>query len=345
VFASAAVPAASVPMKFPRTAAPGPGETPGPPFPETRLQAPEQGPDGRTSSVLPIFPPPRMPPFRFGRRDDPAVSVPTKLPKTESAAPAAMPTSPFPETRLPAPGAARATVGGPSRPAGNLISGNSGPGIEIAFDSEETVVEGNRIGMDATDAAAALPNAEGLRLRDGARRSTVGGADSGTDGNHIAFNTGAGVVLEFSAGAGNAILSNSIHDNGALGIDFGGDGVTANHGPEAGARASVNFPVLTKVTPYSVEGTLDATPHTGYTLQFFSNEQCDPSGYGQGQTQIATWNVTTDAGGHADFGVSLTAAPGQGVAATATSAAAGTSEFSPCVLPETEEGPAESLQP
>ena len=201
-------------------------------------------------------------------------------------------------------------------------------------------MEGNRIGVDATENAAALPNAEGLRLRDGARRSTIGGSDSGTDGNHIAFNAGAGVVVEFTAGAGNAILSNSIHDNGGLGIDFGGDGVTPNHGSEAGSRGSVNFPVLTKVTPYSVEGTLDAAPHTSYTLQFFSNETCDPSGYGQGETQIATWNVTTDAGGHADFGVSLTAARGQGVAATATSVAAGTSEFSPCVLPEVEEGPA-----
>jgi hypothetical protein len=236
-------------------------------------------------------------------------------------------------------GAARATIGGPSRPAGNLISGNSGPGIEIAFDAEETAVEGNRIGVDATENAAALPNAEGLRLRDGARRSKIGGSDSGTDGNHIAFNAGAGVVVEFTAGAGNAILSNSIHDNGGLGIDFGGDGVTPNHGSETGSRGSVNFPVLTKVTPYSVEGTLDAAPHTSYTLQFFSNETCDPSGYGQGETQIATWNVTTDAGGHADFGVSLTAARGQGVAATATSTAAGTSEFSPCVLPEVEEGP------
>jgi len=242
-------------------------------------------------------------------------------------------------------GASRVTIGGTSLAAGNLISGNAGPGIEIAFDSEETAVEGNRVGVDATDDAAALPNAEGLRLRDGARRSAIGGPDAGTDGNHIAHNSGAGVVLEFSAGTGNAILSNAIHDNGALGIDFGGDGVTPNHGPEAGARGSVNFPVLTKVTPYSVEGTLDAAPHTSYTLQFFSNETCDPSGYGQGEKPIATWNVTTDAGGHADFGVSLTAPPGEGVAATATSAAAGTSEFSPCILPETEEGPAESSRP
>ncbi|HEY7114334.1 MAG TPA: hypothetical protein VIA45_15495 [Thermoanaerobaculia bacterium] len=242
-------------------------------------------------------------------------------------------------------GVARATIGGPSSAAGNLISGNSGPGIEIAFDSEETAVSGNRIGVDATETAGALPNADGVRLRDGARKTAIGGTDFGTDGNHIAWNAGAGVLLEFSAGAGNAILSNSIHDNGALGIDSGGDGVTPNHGPEAGARISVNFPVLTKVTPYSVEGTLDAAPHTGFTLQFFSNASCDPSGYGEGQTQIATWNVTTDAGGHADFGVSLTAPRDQGVAATATSAAAGTSEFSPCVMPEVEEEPGGSPEP
>lgn len=228
-------------------------------------------------------------------------------------------------------GVSRVAIGGNSSSARNLVSGNDGPGVEIAFEAEGTAVRGNLIGADATEAAA-LPNAEGIRLRDGARRNTIGGEPS-TEGNRIAFNSGPGVVLERSAGAGNAILGNAIHGNGALGIDLGRDGVTPNHGPEAeaGPNAWQNFPVLTNVTPYSVEGTLDGAPGETFTLQFFTNTACDPSGYGQGETRIAETTVTTDAGGHVAFGVSLTAPPGQGVTATATNASGNTSEFSPCI--------------
>ena len=53
------------------------------------------------------------------------------------------------------------------------------------------------------------------------------------DGNIIANNGGAGVnVLDPSdsgLNVGNAILSNSIYGNAALGIDLGGNGVTMNH--------------------------------------------------------------------------------------------------------------------
>ncbi len=236
-------------------------------------------------------------------------------------------------------GTSRVTIGGASVSAGNLISGNDGPGVEIAFDAEGTTLFGNVIGADATREAA-LGNADGIRLRDRARRSRIG-LDSPNESNRIAFNRGAGVVLEFSAGNGNAIVGNEIYGNGALGIDLGGDGVTPNHGPqpESGPNALRNFPVLETVTPYSVEGFLDSAPHTNFTLHFYSSESCDPSGYGQGQTRIAVTAVTTDASGHAVFGVSLTAPPGQGVAATATDAAGNTSEFSPCILVQPPQDP------
>jgi hypothetical protein len=239
----------------------------------------------------------------------------------------------------------RVTIGGSSRSERNLISGNEGAGIEIAFEAEENTVRSNTVGADATEAAA-LPNSEGIRLRDGARRNRIGG-QPGTEGNLIAFNIGPGVVLERSAGAGNAILGNSIHSNGALGIDLGRDGVTPNHsGPgEGGPNAFQNFPVLTSVTPYSVEGTLDSAPGETFTLQFFTNMACDPSGYGQGETRIAETTVTTDAGGHVSFGVSLTAPPGQGVAATATDASGNTSEFSPCILAASGEDPGSAFVP
>jgi hypothetical protein len=234
-------------------------------------------------------------------------------------------------------GVARVTIGDASESARNLISGNDGPGVEIAFDAEAANLLGNVIGADATGDSP-LGNAEGVRLRDRARKNRIGtGATS--EGNLIAFNAGPGVVAEVSAGDGNAILGNSIHSNGALGIDLGRDGVTPNHAaqPNAGPNALQNFPVLETVTPFSVEGTLDSTPQRTFTLEIFASSACDPSGYGQGQSRIAVTTLTTDAAGHAEFGVSLTAPPGEWVAVTATDASGNTSEFSPCILVGTEE--------
>jgi hypothetical protein len=235
-------------------------------------------------------------------------------------------------------GVSHVTIGGTSESARNLISGNDGPGVEIAFESEGTNLLANVIGADATGEAP-LANAEGVRIRDGARKSRIG-SGSTSEGNLIAFNAGAGVVIDFSAGEGNSILGNTIHTNGALGIDLGGDGPTPNRATEAagGSHALPNFPVLETATPFSIEGTLDSTPNLAFTLEFFSNPACDPSGYGQGRNRIATTTLVTDAAGHAAFGVSLTAQPGQWATATATDTAGSTSEFSPCVLVGPDEG-------
>jgi hypothetical protein len=197
---------------------------------------------------------------------------------------------------------------------------------------------GNVIGADVSGDVG-IGNASGVTIRDGARRNRIGG-NFATEGNRIAYNSGPGVLIAFSAGTGNAVLGNSIVDNGALGIDVGGDGVTTNgaSASPAGPSAPTNFPVLTNVTPFSVEGALDAAPSTAYMLEFFASPACDPSGYGQGQTLIAVTTLSTDSGGHADFGVSLTAPPGQNVTATATATApaGNTSEFSACAPVEGE---------
>jgi hypothetical protein len=168
-------------------------------------------------------------------------------------------------------------------------------------------------------------------VRDGARRNQIGG-DSATEGNRIAFNSGAGVEVQFSAGPGNTIRGNAIFDNGGLGIDLGGDGVTEDPpGSAAGLGAFAAFPVLTRATPYSVEGTLDAAPSADYTIELFASPRCDPSGYGEGEAMIALTTFSTDPSGHAEFGVSLTATPGQQITATTTDATGNTSEFSGCI--------------
>ena len=100
-------------------------------------------------------------------------------------------------------------------------------------------------------------------------------------------------------------------------------------GPHTGPNDLQNFPVLTSVattaTDTVVNGTLNATPDTAFTVQFFSNDVADPSGHGQGKTFLGELtNVATDTDGvrelHGD--APHRSQPGQFVTATATDPAA-----------------------
>jgi hypothetical protein len=234
------------------------------------------------------------------------------------------------------------TIGGTAAGAGNLISGNSGNGIFLSDPAaDNNVVQGNLIGTRA-DAVNQLGNgADGVRLAGGVDDTRIGGTDSGAR-NIIAFNSGNGVtLLEHSNGTGtvrNPIRSNNIFSNGSLGIDLGGDGVTANDAcdPDFGGNNLQNFPVLTSATSNSgcvtLTGTINSTASTAFTLDFYANPACDGSGHGEGQTFLGSATVTTDANCQASFSVTLTLPPGAGqiFTATATDPAGNTSEFSQC---------------
>ena len=79
-------------------------------------------------------------------------------------------------------------------------------------------------------------------------------------------------------------------------------------------------------------GSLNSTPNTSFTLQFFSNASCDPSGHGEGKTRLGSTTVTTNRGGHVRFSTGLpgVTAAGQVVTATATDPNNNTSGFSAC---------------
>lgn len=219
--------------------------------------------------------------------------------------------------------------------AGNVISGNQGYGLYV---TDTTTIQGNRIGIDA--GGNAFPNRDvGVVLA--GDHNVVGGASAG-EGNVIADNSTsplgppAGVQV---LGVGNSIRGNSIYSNG-LGIDLGGDGVTANTpgGPHTGANDLQNFPVLSAITTAStgdlVSGTLNGARSTTFTIDFYSTPAPDASGYGEGKTYLGSTTVTTNASGDASFSrVSIGAAPdGENYfCATATAASGNTSEFSACV--------------
>jgi hypothetical protein len=230
------------------------------------------------------------------------------------------------------------TVGGIAASARNVISGNSQFGITI--EGSNNLVQNNLIGTDLTGLNPLGNGGDGVAITDfQAANNTIGGTADGA-GNIIAFNgqTGVAVLDPFSSGlnVGNAILSNQIYGNSALGIDLGGDGVTPNHvgGLIPGPNGFENFPVLSSAqssaTSTTISGTLNAAANESFTIQFFADQTADPSGFGQGQTLIGSTTVTTDSNGNASFTVVLSIAvtPGQVVSATATDPSGNTSEFS-----------------
>lgn len=232
------------------------------------------------------------------------------------------------------------TIGGTAAAARNIISGNNGYGIVLGTANGDgargNVVQGNAIGTQADGRTALRNTSHGLFITASASGNLIGGADPGS-GNIIAFNGGAGVAVE--SGNRNGILANAIHSNEGLGIDLGGNGVTHNDPDDrdAGANELQNFPELTVAASSSsrttVRGRLTGAANATFTLEFFSNANCDPSRFGEGESIAGSARVTTDASGAVSFTVTLTPAltAGRFLTATATDASNNTSEFSPCL--------------
>jgi hypothetical protein len=223
--------------------------------------------------------------------------------------------------------AASATIGGGTGvETRNLISGNIGTGIRLETDGN--VVEFNSIG----------PNASfGGGLGNGSTGVSITGANNRIDSNVIRFNSGDGIL---ATGAGNGFSGNSISDNGGLGIDLGGDGVTANDAPDA--NGAQNFPVLTAAQSFGastrVVGSLQSTPSTQFDIRFYQSPSCDASGNGEGQTQLGILVLSTNVDGVLNFDTFFEVATAVGVAVTATArnmTTNDTSEFSNCAIVDT----------
>jgi len=124
-------------------------------------------------------------------------------------------------------------------------------------------------------------------------------------------------------------------------------GVTPNDllDADAGSNQLQNFPELVVATtaaigrgknkedPTTLQGTLNSLPNTTFVLDFYSNQSCDSSGFGEGQTFLGSTSVATDGGGHANINVTFAVdvAAGNVATATATDSNGNTSEFSQCV--------------
>ena len=261
-------------------------------------------------------------------------------------------------------GASNNCIGGSSPPVlgdpcispvnGNVISGNTTNGVQLSgADTTGNEIQGNFIGTDLGRAVDLGNGGIGVAVTADAHDNTIGGTDPAA-GNVISFNGAGGVHLVDTAGPGNAIRGNAIVDNVFLGINLDADGVTPNDPQDVDGSPNnlQNYPVLETATRVSggtfVTGTFNSTPDRSFTIEFFSNAVCDPSGFGEGETFVdavpATpavpdaLAVTTDSDGDAEISATIAGVvPGRWLTATATDDTTNdTSEFSQCVSVQAE---------
>jgi hypothetical protein len=123
-------------------------------------------------------------------------------------------------------------LGGTASGARNLVSGNAGPGIQVA--SSNGFIQGNLIGTDVTGKIA-LPNGSGMAV---SGFTNVIGGDSAGAGNLISGNVSGGLSFYTGAGTtgfvtqippiGNVVQGNLIGTDvtGTAALPNGGDGIS-----------------------------------------------------------------------------------------------------------------------
>lgn len=259
----------------------------------------------------------------------------------------------------------------------NEINANSGNGIwletqpgPIGFIVESNKIggpglEGNGIGNNFNGIVVTGPGSKnntirrnvvfknkqcGVLLRDGAASNQIGDPMDSKNGNSIFGNTSEGIAITHAGTDMNVITQNSITLNGALGIDLNADGVTANDllDSDAGSNNEQNYPELisakARAGVLEVRGNLKSKPNDNwpngdhYRIEFFSAQNCDPSGFGEGNRYLGSTIIDMGTHGIMPFEHKLFVhvAIGDFVTTTATRLDANlklieTSEFSKCV--------------
>jgi hypothetical protein len=217
----------------------------------------------------------------------------------------------------------------------NIIAASGWNNLSVQS-ANGNVIAGNYVGT-AVNGTTALGGG-GIWITGNSVNTRIGrnpaDVDFANEGNVIAGNSNAGVSITGTA-HGTSILGNSIYANSGLGIDLGGDGVTANTGTENPAlpNSGMNFPVFTSATvsgtTLTVAGYVGTAPgqatFAGARVEIFQSDN-DPSGQGQGRTYLGF--LTSNALGI--FSRSLTVSglnAADNITGTATDAANNTSEF------------------
>ncbi len=175
------------------------------------------------------------------------------------------------------------TIGGTVPGAGNVISGNTGFGIQIlGAATSGNIVRGNLLGTDY-DGQVSIGNGIGIRIS-GSSTNVIGGLGAG-QANVIAFSGGAGIQLPDTAATSSAIRGNRIYNNIGLAIDVGAAGATLNDsGDSDGYR---NAPVFTSAVLSGGNLILTGFARPNAQIDLFSSNPT-LSGYGQGKQFLTT---------------------------------------------------------
>lgn len=220
----------------------------------------------------------------------------------------------------------------------NVIAANGGAGVKITgFDAINNVIQGNAIGCLLNGAGSSLGNT-GPGITTASDYTVIGGPSD--LGNLIAYNGQKGIVI---GGLQCTMLGNSIFSNTGLGIDLldaSGGPVTPNDtlDTDDGPNYFQNYPQIlslsynTGTDQLRIQGRYSSEAGSSFGIEFYSSRQCDPSGYGEGETYIGQTDVNTNSQGVALFDVFIPNPPlaGMVITALATDFIGDTSEFSPC---------------
>jgi hypothetical protein len=231
-------------------------------------------------------------------------------------------------------GADATIIGGTTAAHRNVIAVTVNEGIGIVdTGTNDTIVQGNYIGTDATGTAAMGTGRSAVTAAGGT--GTVIGGDTVGAGNVIA-NSAADGVRVYNTGTSASILGNAIYNNAQEGIDVRNDGVSLNDGALLAGEPNLmmDFPVFTEssvsgstltVAGYIGVNPLGDTDFAGARVGMFLSS--NDGAYGEGQVFLGF--LTADANGRFSGTLTLTTAVqvGDHLTATATSTTNQTSEF------------------
>ncbi|HEX6639766.1 MAG TPA: hypothetical protein VF215_01570, partial [Thermoanaerobaculia bacterium] len=231
-------------------------------------------------------------------------------------------------------------VGGIGPGDRNLISGNSGDGIVI--NSNDNEISKNWIGTNFSGTVALANGSHGILVTGTAANNEIGLPL----GNRIAFNTQEGIQLS-TTGVGNIIRTNEIYSNGALAIDLGADGATANDpsDPDLGPNNRQNFPTISaaEINGANLDVTVSLDSSLGVNANFFVIDlyQADASSPSQASSHLGASGclagvlvnqVISVPVGVATVGGKIVAAATAFSDAGCTTASEGSSELSPSAI-------------
>jgi hypothetical protein len=146
----------------------------------------------------------------------------------------------------------------------------------------------NLIGTDITSKHNLGNGSVGIYI-DNASCSNIIGTD--TTGNVIAYNNGAGILLQHNRTKYNRISGNSIYENNGLGIDIFPYGPNKNDYKDTddGTQSMLNYPII-ELCSYdnfsqylTIQGTVDCSYPELSIIEFFESYKGSKNSYAQGK--------------------------------------------------------------